>query len=86
MAGEDEFEVKYSVTNTEEYPAKFTDCHSHGSEMFCVDEDGEDVEVMAEGSHSDEEEGHDHEEEGHDDEDGGDEHSGQNCHFHAGVE
>lgn len=78
MAGEDEFEVDYSVTNTEEYPASFTDCHAHDSSMYCVDEDGEDVAVNAEGGgghDSDDEESHsDHESEG------------ENCHFHAGVE
>lgn len=74
MAGEDEFEVEYSVTNTEDYPASFTGCHSHGSDMFCVDEDGEDVAIKAG------EDEHSHEEEG---EEGG---KGENCHFHAGVE
>lgn len=78
MAGEDEFEVDYSITNTEEYPASFTGCHSHGSSLYCVDEDGEDVAVNAEGEGGDD---------SHDEEsDSGDAHEGQNCHFHAGVE
>ncbi|MBE3047224.1 hypothetical protein IMZ48_32815 [Candidatus Bathyarchaeota archaeon] len=77
MAGEDEFEVEYKMTNTEEYPASFTDCHSHGGDMFCVDEEGEDVAVKVGG-----EEHEGHEEEGGEEESGG----GENCHFHAGVE
>lgn len=73
MAGTDEFQVDYTATGTEEYPASFTDCHTHDSDMFCVDEDGEDVAVLVE--------------EGADEGDGsGGEPSGENCHFHAGVE
>lgn len=76
MAGDDEFQVDYTATGTEEPPSSFTDCHAHGSDMFCVDEDGEDVAVMVDGAADDTDEG-----------DGsGDEPSEENCHFHAGVE
>lgn len=79
MAGEDEFQVDYTATGTEEPPASFTDCHSHSGDMFCVDEDGQDVAVMVDGAADDG--GH----EGEDDS-SGDEPSEENCHFHAGVE
>ena len=69
--------MDYDVTNTEEYPSEFTGCHTHGDDMFCIDEDGEDVAVKSEGGGD--------EGDGSGDSSGGD-HEGKNCHFHAGVE
>ena len=59
-------------------PAEYTGCHGHGSDTYCFDPEGNEVQLVMEESHG--EEGHDHEEEG----DHGEE--GENCHFHAGVE
>ncbi|KAI1035583.1 hypothetical protein LB504_005689, partial [Fusarium proliferatum] len=35
-----EYYVHTTVTNTEEYPAQLTSCHSHGEETYCMSEDG----------------------------------------------
>ncbi|KAF1994651.1 zinc/iron transporter protein [Amniculicola lignicola CBS 123094] len=61
-------------TKTEEMESQYTDCHIHGSETFCVNSHGEDVQLLVEGEEEHSEEEQEHEE------------SGKNCHFHAGVE
>lgn len=33
MAGTAEYEVLTTATGTEELPASYTDCHSHGTEL-----------------------------------------------------
>ncbi|PNS16697.1 Anthranilate synthase component 1 [Sphaceloma murrayae] len=68
FAGTAEFEILDAPTRTEELPAQYTACHSHGSEMFCVSPSGQDVEVRAEGAS----EGEGHSEENHSGEDGHD--------------
>ncbi|KAL0260942.1 high-affinity Zn(2+) transporter zrt1 [Diplodia seriata] len=83
MAGTSEFQVMNpaasTATATEELPAQYTGCHAHDSTMYCLDNTGEEHELVAEGAETSEAgEGHEHEStEGHE---------GQNCHFHAGVE
>lgn len=73
MAGPSEYLVDYTVTNTAEYPAQFTDCHPHAPDLYCVGPDGEDVMVLL-GDEEEDDHGH------------GDEPAEENCHFHAGVE
>ncbi|KAJ4258785.1 high-affinity Zn(2+) transporter zrt1 [Fusarium torreyae] len=36
-----EYYVQTTITNTEEYPAQLTGCHSHGDETYCMSDDGE---------------------------------------------
>ncbi|ENH65164.1 Zinc-regulated transporter 1 [Fusarium oxysporum f. sp. cubense race 1] len=36
-----EYYVQTTITNTEEYPAQLTSCHSHGEETYCMSDDGE---------------------------------------------
>ncbi|KAH6633917.1 putative metal ion transmembrane transporter protein [Chaetomium sp. MPI-SDFR-AT-0129] len=75
VAGTAEFEVHASATATQDVPPAFTGCHSHGAETFCLDPNGDEVELHPAGEEEHgEHEGHDHES------------SGENCHFHAGVE
>ncbi|TKX20524.1 ZIP zinc transporter [Elsinoe australis] len=50
FVGTAEYEILDAPTRTEELPAQYTGCHSHGSEMFCVSPSGEDVAVRAEGA------------------------------------
>ncbi|RBQ75168.1 hypothetical protein FVER53590_05005 [Fusarium verticillioides] len=99
FAGETEYLVDVKVTGTTDVPSQYTDCHSHDSNMFCVDSDGGDVSVQAEGAESEEDhatEGDDH---GHDHDHAGasstetaaaagntKEAENEHCHFHAGVE
>ncbi|KFY38974.1 hypothetical protein V495_06257 [Pseudogymnoascus sp. VKM F-4514 (FW-929)] len=76
----EEVQVKATPTGTAPLPTAYNGCHAHGAEMFCIAPDGTEVEVVAaaaEGEHT----------EGHTDEHGhSEEASGENCHFHAGVE
>ncbi|KAL1642406.1 high-affinity Zn(2+) transporter zrt1 [Diplodia intermedia] len=83
MAGTSEFQVMNpaasTATATEELPAQYTGCHAHDSTMYCLDNTGEEYELVAEGAETSETEaGHEHE--------STESHEGQNCHFHAGVE
>ncbi|EEP77654.1 predicted protein [Uncinocarpus reesii 1704] len=55
-------------------PAQYTDCHNHGSTLYCVSPDGDEVRILAADAPSPPA-GHDE----HDPEE-------LNCHFHAGVE
>ncbi|KAL4804431.1 ZIP zinc transporter-domain-containing protein [Aspergillus unguis] len=73
-------------------PSEYTDCHSHGDTSYCVDADGNDVEILGEitetsstetDTSSTDTDTHSHEEETTE---STDEHAGENCHFHAGVE
>ncbi|KAB2575290.1 Zinc transporter 9 [Lasiodiplodia theobromae] len=82
MAGTSEFQVMNTATATEELPAQYTGCHSHGTEMYCFDDTGEEYVVVPEGAEASED--HDHEEESTESSSSSQE--GQNCHFHAGVE
>ncbi|KND92961.1 Zinc-regulated transporter 1 [Tolypocladium ophioglossoides CBS 100239] len=82
LAGETEYLVRSTPTQTTDTPAQFTGCHRHGSEMYCIGPDGSDVEVDPQ---TDGDEADDH---GHDHDHGGESKDGgrRNCHFHAGVE
>ncbi|KKY17625.1 putative zinc iron transporter [Diplodia seriata] len=54
-------------------------CSRIGNEQYCLDNTGEEYELVAEGAETSEAgEGHEHE--------STESHEGQNCHFHAGVE
>lgn len=54
-------------------PTAFTDCHSHGSDTYCIAPSGDEVEIVAEGAESS-------------DDASSETPHGENCHFHAGVE
>ncbi|RGP78556.1 zinc transporter [Fusarium longipes] len=101
FAGKTEYMVDIKVTATTDVPSQYTDCHSRGADMYCVDSEGEDVAVQAEGAESEEEHSHEEGEEGHDHdhshgegatktgaaaEETGESDSNEHCHFHAGVE
>ncbi|RCI11073.1 hypothetical protein L249_7536 [Ophiocordyceps polyrhachis-furcata BCC 54312] len=73
VASGTDFVLRSTPTQTTALPAQFTGCHHHGSDMFCIGPDGEEVEV-APASEASSGEQH-HESSGH-----------RNCHFHAGVE
>ncbi|KAI5917024.1 hypothetical protein F4810DRAFT_716867 [Camillea tinctor] len=78
LYGTTELQVVVPATATSDLPATYTDCHSHGTESFCVGPDGSDVQVLgleSEESASGEEEAASETSS-----------SGENCHFHAGVE
>ncbi|KAJ9228764.1 hypothetical protein DTO169E5_9074 [Paecilomyces variotii] len=70
--------ISLTATPTGEPPAQYTDCHSHDTDMYCVSPAGEDVLVVDEGVASS---GSSSSKEGEESSS-----SGQNCHFHAGVE
>ncbi|KAF2014533.1 Zip-domain-containing protein [Aaosphaeria arxii CBS 175.79] len=75
MAGTEEYQI-VGPTKTEEFEAQYTGCHAHGTDVYCLDPDGEEVQVLIEPEDEDE---HNHTEE--------DPHAGEgHCHFHAGVE
>ncbi|KAJ1338094.1 Zinc-regulated transporter [Microdochium nivale] len=44
--GTTEYQVQVPATMTGSLPASFTDCHGHGSDTFCVDPKGGDVEIL----------------------------------------
>jgi zinc transporter 1/2/3 len=89
MVGTEEYPISGPIA-TEQFQPQYTDCHKHGAKTYCVDDAGEDVEVLIKangatdehsGEHSEE---HDHEHsEGTSEEPAGSE---EHCHFHAGVE
>lgn len=58
---------------------QYTDCHTHGTETYCVDNAGQDVQVLVETTDSGGTPTDEHTAE----EPAG---SGEHCHFHAGVE
>ncbi|KAI0199576.1 hypothetical protein F4808DRAFT_432158 [Astrocystis sublimbata] len=78
LAGPDEYQVIVPATATGDVAPTYTGCHSHGSETFCFGPNDVEVEVLVESEQGDH---HDH---GHGQE--AEESSGENCHFHAGVE
>ncbi|KAF2679198.1 Zip-domain-containing protein [Lentithecium fluviatile CBS 122367] len=82
MVGTQEYQI-VGPTATEEMEAQYTDCHTHGSETFCVNSAGDDVEILVETEETHTEEDHDHD---HEETSSTAESEGQNCHFHAGVE
>lgn len=63
-------------------PDSYDDCHKHGQDLFCVDEEGRDVEVRQVGAEEGEEDHSEHGEDHSEEPSSG----GENCHFHAGVE
>ncbi|EFQ86452.1 hypothetical protein PTNB73_04067 [Pyrenophora teres f. teres] len=71
MAGTEEYQV-VGPTATEQFQAQYTDCHTHGSETYCVDNAGEDVKILVDAAEATPEPAPS----------GGK----KNCHFHAGVE
>ncbi|KAI1738399.1 hypothetical protein F4680DRAFT_426040 [Xylaria scruposa] len=85
LVGTDEYQVIVPATATGEVAPTYTGCHSHGSETFCLGPDDVEVEVLVEGAEGDHSHEHEHEHE-HDDHEEAEESSGENCHFHAGVE
>ncbi|KAH8724453.1 ZIP zinc transporter-domain-containing protein [Phaeosphaeriaceae sp. PMI808] len=83
MVGTEEYQV-IGPTRTQDMQAQYTGCHIHGTETFCVDDSGQDVQVLVEGTSTNSGETT-HTEENHNtsDKPAG---SGEHCHFHAGVE
>ncbi|KAI0595424.1 hypothetical protein F4775DRAFT_375687 [Biscogniauxia sp. FL1348] len=82
--GTTELEIVVPATATSDIPASYTDCHTHGTESYCVGPDGSDVEVLGlENESSSTEDEHDHTEEATATETAS---AGESCHFHAGVE
>lgn len=94
MAGTAEYQVLASSTATGELPVEYTGCHPHGEDLYvgaaiccalltrrsyCLTPDGGEVELVT-GSRTA------HEGEQHADPAQTPESTGQNCHFHAGVE
>ncbi|KAE8354541.1 ZIP zinc transporter-domain-containing protein [Aspergillus coremiiformis] len=73
-----EVQVSLTATPTGEPPAQYTGCHSHGGSQYCLDAAGNEVQILEEG-----ETGHKHDD---DNNSSSKSSSGQNCHFHAGVE
>lgn len=87
FVGDEEYRIIVPATATGEVVVApmYTGCHVHDRETFCFAADGSEIEVLV--GVDEEEEGHNHEEVSHDpgDEET-EESSGENCHFHAGVE
>ncbi|KAI5863995.1 Zip-domain-containing protein [Durotheca rogersii] len=83
MYGATELQVVVPATITGELPPTYTDCHSHGSDSYCVGPDGNDVQVLSLPSSSSESGDSSGSETNSDSQD---ESAGLNCHFHAGVE
>ncbi|OAA49597.1 Zinc/iron permease [Metarhizium rileyi] len=79
MAGETEYLVQTTPTQTTDIPAQFTGCHSHGSDLFCIAPNGDDVQVKSPTSGGDTHTADQHGSEPKDS-------SNKHCHFHAGVE
>ncbi|KAK0731955.1 hypothetical protein B0H67DRAFT_640276 [Lasiosphaeris hirsuta] len=73
MVGTTEYVVLTPVTATADIPPAYTGCHAHEAETICVTPGGEEVPIALAAEEDD-----DHETESSS--------SGQNCHFHAGVE
>ncbi|KAH7040586.1 uncharacterized protein B0I36DRAFT_357863 [Microdochium trichocladiopsis] len=88
--GTTEYEVQVPATMTGPLPSAFTDCHSHGSDTFCVDNNGDDVEILGYQPAAATTAGDSHGEEGHNHEGEGEGEAAQDgnvhCHDHAGVE
>lgn len=88
MDGVTEYSIHTTPTATTNLPASFTGCHNHGTDLYCIAPDGEEVlaekeKDAAESSPSD----HDHEHGAEQDHDhSGDAGSNVHCHSHAGVE
>lgn len=76
VSGTAEYRMKVTPTSGQTLPTSYNDCHTHGSSTYCVDAVGKDVQVLVEGSAT------------------GSagavatstSASGEDCHFHAGVE
>lgn len=75
MAGATEYVVLTPVTATADIPPAYTGCHAHEAETLCVTPSGEEVAIALAVEDADHDE--------HDEESSS---SGENCHFHAGVE
>lgn len=69
--------VAEGTATTTSPPASYTSCHSHGSDTFCLDPAGGEVQVFAATAEHAEED-HDHAANGHAE--------NVECHYHAGVE
>ncbi|KAI0476928.1 hypothetical protein F4859DRAFT_480707 [Xylaria cf. heliscus] len=76
LVGTDEYQIIIPATATGEVAPTYTGCHSHGDETFCFGPDDIEIEVLVEGAEGEHDEDHEEAEES----------SGENCHFHAGVE
>lgn len=71
-----------TATGSAPLPTAYNGCHGHGSELWCMTEDGGEVQMLDENAAATEGEADEHADE-HGDAEGGE---GENCHFHAGVE
>ncbi|RDL37142.1 uncharacterized protein BP5553_04575 [Venustampulla echinocandica] len=84
MAGTEEYQLLTTPTATGALPAQYTGCHSHSSDLWCFDPDGNESQFAVEGASTDTTE----------QQASGtvtgvqasSTSSGENCHFHAGVE
>ena len=50
MAGSDEYQIvaEASATATQDLPSSYTDCHNHGSDTYCMNPSGGEVQVLGE--------------------------------------
>lgn len=72
MAGDIEGEMVGAPTVTSEGQTTYTGCHIDASETYCLDDNGEELQFVVESTNASSETT--------------DSSSGENCHFHAGVE
>ncbi|KAH6636145.1 hypothetical protein F5144DRAFT_167333 [Chaetomium tenue] len=68
-----EFRVSATVTASSDVPPAYTSCHSHGTDTYCLEPSGDDVQIVNESEEAEADTG-------------SDEPTEENCHFHAGVE
>lgn len=81
MVGTEEYQM-VGPTRTQDMQAQYTGCHKHGSETYCVDSTGEDVQVLTDVVND----GGDEHANGHGETSEEPAGSGEHCHFHAGVQ
>lgn len=46
MVGTTEYLVQTTATATTDLPSSYTGCHSHGSDIYCISPDGDEVQVV----------------------------------------
>lgn len=85
MVGTDEYQV-VGPTKTEEMEAKYTDCHPHGVNLYCVDASGDDVQILVDSAEGEGETTPTDEHDGHSEESAEPASTEEHCHSHAGVE
>ncbi|KAK3365441.1 hypothetical protein B0H63DRAFT_387792 [Podospora didyma] len=85
-AGSVEYVVHTTATATADIPPSFTGCYVHDAQTICLAPNGAEV-VVSLASAEDEHDDHDHDNHDHEEESSEQISStGQNCHYHAGVE